>query len=150
MLWRTGIALELLMMLLGIPLAAVVYVLLRPIHKEMALLALLSNMICIAVQSACSLQLVEALFPLGRNAYLTTFTPGQLQAMTALTMKAHLFGFGIALLMSGPFFLVAGYLIFTSEYLPKRLASSTSWPEWPTCSMVSYWCSRLSSPVARS
>lgn len=121
MLWRTGIAMELLMMIIGIPLAVILYVLLRPVHKELALLALLFNMICIAVQSACSIQLVEALFPLGRNAYLTAFTPGQLQAMTALAMKAHLFGFGIALLLCGPFFFVMGYLIFTSAYLPKSI-----------------------------
>lgn len=121
MLWRTGIAMELLMMLIGIPLALVLYVLLRPVHKELALLALLFNMTCIAVQSACSIQLVEALFPLGRNAYLTAFTPGQLQAMTALAMKAHLFGFGIALLVGGPFFFVTGYLIFKSGYLPKPI-----------------------------
>lgn len=121
MLWRTGIAMELLMMIAGIPLALVLYVLMRPVHKELALLALLFNMTCIAVQSAYSLQLVEALFPLGRNAYLTAFTPGQLQAMTALAMKAHLFGFGIALLLGGPFFFITGYLIFTSDYLPKPI-----------------------------
>jgi len=64
---------------------------------------------------------VEALFPLGRNAYLTAFTPGQLQAMTALAMKAHVFGFGIALLLFGPYFFVTGYLIFMSGYLPKPI-----------------------------
>ncbi|HEX6901251.1 MAG TPA: DUF4386 domain-containing protein [Thermoanaerobaculia bacterium] len=119
MLWRTGIALELLMMIIAIPLALILYVLTRPVQKELALLALLFNIIGTAVESAYSIQLVEALFPLGSNAYLTAFTPGQLQAMTALAMKAHVFGFGIALLLFGPFFLVTGYLIFTSGYLPK-------------------------------
>jgi hypothetical protein len=121
MLWRTGIAIELLMMVIAIPLAMILYVLTRPVHKELALLALLFNVIATAVESAYSIQLVEALFPLGSNAYLTAFTPGQLQAMTALAMKAHVFGFGIALLLFGPFFLVTGYLIFTSGYLPKPL-----------------------------
>ena len=64
---------------------------------------------------------MEALFPLGRNAYLAAFTPGQLPAMTALAMKAHALGFGLALLMFGPFFLVTGYLIFASGYFPKAL-----------------------------
>ena len=119
LLWRTGIAMELLLVILGIALSVVLYVLTRPVHKELALTALLFNSIAIAVESAYSMQLVEALFPLGSNAYLTAFTPGQLQAMTALAMKAHVFGFGIALLLFGPFFLITGYLISRSGYLPK-------------------------------
>jgi hypothetical protein len=121
MLWRTGIAIELVMIIITTVVALVIYVLTRPVHKDLALLALLFYSIAIAVQSAYSIQLVEALFPLGRNAYLTAFTPGQLQAMTALAMKAHVFGFGIALLLYGPFFFVTGYLIFKSGYLPKPL-----------------------------
>lgn len=121
MLWRTGIAIELLMVILTIALAGVLYVLTRPVHRELALLALLFNVIALAVEGAYAMQLVEALFPLGRNAYLTAFTPGQLHAMTALAMKAHVFGFGIALLLFGPFFFVTGYLIFTSGYFPKPL-----------------------------
>lgn len=121
LLWRTGIAAELLLMIFGIVLAVVLYVLTRPVHKELALLALLFNVIGTAVESSYSIQLVEALFPLGKNAYLTAFTPGQLQAMTALAMKAHVFGFGIALLLFGPYFLVTGYLIFNSGYLPKPI-----------------------------
>lgn len=121
MLWRTGIAIELLMVILTIALSLVLYVLTKPVHKELALLALLFSSIALAVESAYSVQLVEALFPLGKNAYLTAFTPGQLQAMTALAMKAHVFGFGIALLLFGPFFLVTGYLMFRSGYFPKAL-----------------------------
>ncbi len=121
MLWRTGIALELVLLVVSIPLAVVLYVLTRPVHKELALLALLFGSIATAVEAAYSMQLVEALFPLGTNAYLSAFTPGQLQAMSALAMKAHALGFGIALLLFGPFFLVTGYLIFRSGYFPKPL-----------------------------
>jgi hypothetical protein len=121
LLWRTGIALELLLVITGIALSVVLYVLTRPVHKELALMALLFNSIAIAVESAYSMQLVEALFPLGSSGYLAAFTPGQLQAMTALAMKAHVFGFGIALLLFGPFFFITGYLMFTSGYLPKPL-----------------------------
>jgi hypothetical protein len=121
MLWRAGIAIELLMMILAIALSVILYVLMRPVQNELALMALLFNSMAIALESAYSIQLVEALFPLGRSAYLTEFTPGQLQAMTALAMKAHVFGFGISLLLFGPFLLIMGYLIFKSGYLPKPL-----------------------------
>lgn len=121
MLWRAGIAAELLLVVLAIGLAVGLYVLTRPVHPELALLALLFNSVATTVESAYSIQLVEALFPLGSNTYLTAFTPGQLQAMTALAMKAHVFGFGIALLLFGPYFLVTGYLVLRSGYLPKPI-----------------------------
>lgn len=121
MLWRTGIVLELMLLILSIGLAVVLYVLTRPVHKELALLGMLFNAIAIAVEGAFSIQLVEALFPLGSNAYLAAFTPGQLEAMTALAMKTHVFGFGIALLLFGPYFFITGYLLFTSGYFPKPI-----------------------------
>jgi hypothetical protein len=120
-LWRTGIAIEMAMVIITIVLSVILYVLTRPVNRELALLALLFSSVAVTVESAYAMQLVEALFPLGKNAYLAAFTPAQLQAMTALAMKAHVFGFGIALLMFGPFFLATGYLIFKSDYLPKPL-----------------------------
>lgn len=121
MLWRSSIAIELLMGIITIVLAVILYVLTRPVHKELALMALLFGSIATAVESAYSMQLVEALFPLSKSAYMNAFTLAQLQAMTAMAMKAHVLGFGIALLLFGPFFLVTGYLIFTSGYLPKPI-----------------------------
>lgn len=121
MLWRTGIATELLLVMLSTVLAVILYVLTRPVHKELALMALVFYVIGLAVENAYAIQLVEALFPLGKSAYLTAFTPGQLQAMTTLAMKTHTFGFGIVLLVLGPFFFLTGYLIFTSGYLPKTI-----------------------------
>lgn len=121
MLWRTGIVVELVMMILSIAMAVIFFVLLRPVHRELALMALLFNAIAIAVESAYTIQLVEALFPLGTSSYLTAFTPAQLHAITALAMKAHIFGFGVALLLFAPFLLLAGYLMFRSGFLPKTL-----------------------------
>lgn len=121
LLWRAGVAIEMVMVIITIVLSMVLYVLSRPVHKELALLALLFNVVACAVEGAYAIQLIEALFPLGKGAYLGAFTPAQLQAMTALAMKAHVFGFGIALLLFGPFFFVTGYLIFKSGFWPKPI-----------------------------
>jgi hypothetical protein len=120
-LWRIGIAAELVMMMASIALSVVLYVLIRRVHQELALLALVTNAVAIAVESAYAIQLLEALFPLGKSAYLSAFTPAQLEAMTALSMKSHVFGFGIALLLFGCFCLLMGYLLYTSRYFPKLL-----------------------------
>ncbi len=121
LLWRLGIAAELVMIVVTIVLAVILCVLTKPVHKELALLAMVFGLVATAVEAAYSMQLVEALFPLGSNAYLAAFTPAQLQAMMALAMKAHVIGFGIGLLLFGPFFFVTGYLAFVSGYFPKTL-----------------------------
>src|SRR6266540_7501615 len=120
-LWRFGIASEMILGICTIALALILYVLLRPVSRDLALLATFFNLIAIAVETAYSLQLVEALFPLGDAAYLKAFTSEQLYAMSSLSIKAHGEGFGIALLFFGPFFFVAGYLIFKSGYFPKAI-----------------------------
>lgn len=121
LLWRLGIAAELVMIVITVALAVILYVLTKPVHEELALLAMIFGLVATAVEAAYSMQLVEALFPLGSNAYLAAFTPAQLQAMMALAMKAHVIGFGIGLLLFGPFFFVTGYLAFVSGYFPKTL-----------------------------
>ena len=120
-LWRFGIASELFQGICAVVLALIIYVLTRPVSKDLALLAAFFNLIAIAVESAYSLQLVEALFPLGSAAYLKAFSPEQLNAMAYLSLKTHVYGFGIALLLFGPFFLATGYLIFKSGYFPKAI-----------------------------
>src|SRR5207253_7253705 len=79
------------------------------------------GLVAVAVETAYSLHLLEALFPVGHAAYLKAFTPDQLAAMASLSIRAHSMGFGIALLFFGPFFLVAGYLVFKSGYFPKAI-----------------------------
>jgi Domain of unknown function (DUF4386) len=41
--------------------------------------------------------------------------------MTSLSLKSHDIGYGIGLLLVGPFFLVAGYQIFRSTYFPRAI-----------------------------
>ncbi len=120
-LWRLGIASELFLGICTIALTLILYALLRPVNRELALLATFFSLIASAIEAAYSLQLVEALSPLGNAAYLKAFTPEQLNAMASLAIKAHADGFGIALLFFGCFFPVAGYLIFKSGYFPKAI-----------------------------
>jgi len=121
LLWRFGIASELLLAIITIVLGFITYILTRPVSKDLALLALIFNIVAIAVETGYSLQLVEALFPLGNHAELKAFTPGQLYGLTSLSIFAHSIGFAIALFLFSPFFLVTGYLVYSSGYFPKAL-----------------------------
>lgn len=121
MLWRLGIAFEMLMVIITICLTLVIYVLTRPVNKNLALLAAFFGLLATGVQAAYSLHLIEALFPAGNTKYLNAFSAEQLNAMTSLSIKTHGLGFAIALLLFGPFFFITGYLIYLSGYLPKFL-----------------------------
>jgi Domain of unknown function (DUF4386) len=120
-LWRLGIAGELFLLICSVVLALILYVLTRPVSKDLALLAAFFNLISISIEAAYSLQLVEALFPLGNAGYLKAFAPAQLHAMASLSARSHVYGFGVALVFFGCFCLVIGYLIFRSGYLPKAV-----------------------------
>ncbi|MEO7433425.1 MAG: DUF4386 domain-containing protein [Dokdonella sp.] len=118
MLWRVGVAAELVLLVCATGLALVEYVLLRPVDRRFALLALLLGMLSIAVEAMSALSLSATLVPLGSASYLKAFAPEQLNAMAYLSIKAFENGFGVSLIFFGFECLVTGYLIFRSGYLP--------------------------------
>ena len=120
-LWRFGIASEFLVVICTILLAMVYFYLLKPVSKELNLLAALFRLTAIIVQTVSLIYLVTALFPLANAAFAKPFTPEQLYALTSLAIRSHGYGYSVALLFTGCTFLVHGYLIFKSGYLPKAL-----------------------------
>ncbi len=120
-LWRFGIVAEFLALIGAIALAMIYFVLLKPVSRELNLLATFLRIVAIAVQTVAVLNLDVALFPLGNAAYLNAFTPEQRHALAILAIKAHGHGYGLALLFFGSCFLVHGRLIFKSGFLPKLL-----------------------------
>jgi hypothetical protein len=120
-LWRIGIAGDLIMHVCDVPVMLVLYVLLRPVNRNLALLAVLFNLVQTAVLVANKLNLLVPLFLLGSQDYLTALAPGQRQALAYVFLKTHDYGFGIGLIFFGFVCLVEGYLIFKSGYLPGIL-----------------------------
>lgn len=119
LLWRVGIATDIIMHVCDVVLMLVFYVLLRPVNKNLALLVVLFNLIQTAVMVAYKLNVVQTLFLLGTADYLKAFTPQQLHALAYISIRSDGYGFGIGLIFFGFECLVLGYLIFTSGYLPK-------------------------------
>jgi Domain of unknown function (DUF4386) len=121
LLWRVGIAADLIMHICDLPVMLILYFLLKPVNKKLALLNLLMNLIQTAVLVANKLNLVMVLFLLGNGKYLQTFNPNQLSTLSYLFIKLHDFGFGIGLIFFGFVCLMEGYLIFKSTYFPKAI-----------------------------
>lgn len=120
-LWRFHIAAELFLLICAVGLLLILFILLRPVSRDLALLAVFFNLVSIGVEATITLDLLRALFPLGNAGYLEAFTPPQLHAMASLSLRSHAHGFGVSLVFFGCFCLVVGYLIFRSGYFPKAL-----------------------------
>lgn len=120
-LWRFGIAAELVLLMCAVALLLIFFVLLRPVSRELALLAVFFNLISIGLEAAATLHLVEALFPQGNGAYLRAFEPAQLNAMAYLSVRSFDNGFAVSLAFFGCVCLLLGYLIFRSGFLPQAL-----------------------------
>ena len=121
LLWRIGIAGDLLMHVCDLPLMLILYVLLRPVNKDLALLAVLFNLIQTAVLVANKMNLLMPLFLLGDADYLKALDPNQLHAQAYLSIKLHGYVFNVGLIFFGFACLLYGHLISRSGYLPKFL-----------------------------
>jgi hypothetical protein len=121
MLWRIGIAGDLLMHLCDLILAIVYYNLFKSVNKNLALLSVMFGLIQTSVLVANKLNLVMPLLLLSNETYTKAFEPQQLQALSYLFVQAHGYGFGIGLIFFGFECLIDGYLIFKSGFLPKFL-----------------------------
>ncbi len=111
------------MHLCDVPVMIVFYVLLEPINRTLALLAVLFNVVQTAVLVANKMALVIPLFLLGDAAYLKAFGQQQLHALAYVSLRAHDYGFGFGLIFFGVVCLIQGYLIRRSGYLPKALGA---------------------------
>jgi hypothetical protein len=120
-LWRFGIAAEFFLLICAVALTLIFFVLLRPVNRDLALLAVFFNLVSVAIEAAVQLYLLGALFPLGKAEYLRAFEPEQLYALASLSVKSHSYGFGVALIFFGCVCLIDGYLIFRSGYFPKTI-----------------------------
>ena len=121
LLWRMSMAGDLLMHVCDVGLVLVFYILLKPVNKYLALLAVLFNLIQTAVLVANKLNLLMPLFLLGNSDYLKSFEPKQLYTLTYLSIRSHGYGFGFGLIYFGFECVVLGYLIIRSTYLPKLI-----------------------------
>jgi Domain of unknown function (DUF4386) len=121
-LFRCGIAGDLVMHLTDVPMTVIFYVLLRPVSRDLSLLAALFGMLQTAVLCANKLNLIMVLLLLGGSPSLKVFDPNQLQALASLSMTLHEDGFGVGLIFFGASCLVTAFLMFRSGYFPKALA----------------------------
>ena len=120
-LWRIGFAATLVMLVCAVAVLLILYVLLRPVSRNTALLAVFFNLVSISIEGINDLLHLAAVVILSGADYLKAFAPGQLHALALLSLKLFDNGYGISLVFFGFFCICAGYLIFKSTFLPRVL-----------------------------
>lgn len=124
LLFRVGIVIDLVLFTCGVILALALFILLRTIHKHLALLALILLSIQAAISVVIEFTSFIALLLLGGEGYLSAFNPEQLQAFVGLFLSLRPAGYNLAILFFSPGAIIFAYLFFKSRFIPRALAAS--------------------------
>ncbi|MCA8830709.1 DUF4386 domain-containing protein [Hymenobacter pini] len=120
-LWQSSVLGNLLVVVSAVPLMWIEYILLRPVSKPVALLALLLNTTSLAVEAVSKVFLLLVLPTLTTPEYGQALGAQGPAVLASLALKSHDVAFNIALIFFGATCLLNGYLIFRSGFLPKLL-----------------------------
>ena len=118
---RLGFAGYLAEALCDVTLTLLFYVLLRPVQRDLSLLAAFFGLIGTSVFAASELCFYAASLVVGHGGALAAFTPGQVQALAGLFLRIYGLGSSAFLAFGGAGALVLGFLVVRSGYLPKAL-----------------------------
>jgi hypothetical protein len=118
-LFRLGFAAYLLEGLSDAALAAFFYLLLRPVRRDLALVAAFLGLVSVSVFAVTQLSYFNARLPLLESEYLKTFSPEQLNTLSLLMVKLYTNSHGLFMAFYGIPAVLRGYLIYRSGFLPK-------------------------------
>jgi hypothetical protein len=104
-----------------IALVLILYVLLKHVHKNLALLATFFGLVGTAEFAAAELFYLAPRLILADVGYLKTFSPDQINALALLSLKLFAYGGAMFTALYGLAWVIRGYLMFRSGYLPKFL-----------------------------
>ena len=120
-LFRAGIASMLIVFVLDVVAILALYVVLKPVNRNLSLLAAFFGLIHVAIAGLNLLTDFLALLLLSGADYLTVFETDQLHALVLLFLDAHEYGWWIGIVFFSLHVFLLGYLVFKSGYFPRIL-----------------------------
>jgi Domain of unknown function (DUF4386) len=121
-LFRLGFAAYLVEAFSDLVLAWLFYVLLRPVHRDLALLSALFGLVSMSLFAVTKMFYFSAPMFLEESRYVTGFSPEQHEALAKLFLSLYGGLSGLFMLFYGTAWIIRGYLTFKSGYLPRFLA----------------------------
>jgi len=119
--FRLGLVVALTSGFLFLMVAWGLYVLLRPVNAQLAMLFLLLNAVGVAIQGASFLSLVSAMLPGDAASHMQAYSAEQLEGLAYLSISVYKTGFVTAQLFFGTWLFPLGYLVYKSGFLPRFL-----------------------------
>ncbi|MEA2764823.1 MAG: hypothetical protein QOK07_1227, partial [Gemmatimonadaceae bacterium] len=123
LLFRAGFAAYLVEAVCDISLSLVMYEIIKPVRKDLALLAAFFGLVATAVFAVAELFYFGSSLIVGGAGSLKSFSPDQLNDLGLLSLKMYGLGSGIFMVFYGLATFLRGYLIYRSGYLPKALGA---------------------------
>jgi hypothetical protein len=121
-LFRLSIVGDLLTYILVMVLTWALYVLLRPVNRNLALLGAFFRLSELAVLSVATVNSLLILKLLSGASYLKAFEPGQVQSLVMLAYNTQGLGMTVGFVLLGLGSAIYAYLLLKSRYVPKALA----------------------------
>ena len=122
-LFRVGIATDIATFTGVVVLTWALYVLLRPVNRNLAVLAVLLRLAEVAIHYVATLFSMVALVLLSGVDYLKTFQPDQLDTLARVALGTQGAGMNLGFILLGLGSTVFAYLLLRSGYVPKVLAA---------------------------
>lgn len=120
-LFRAGLLADSIMFLSDVALAVLLYVLLKPVGKVIALIAMSFRLTQTAVIAMNLLNYYAAILILDGSDYSEAFGTTEAAGLASFFLDLHAHGYDLGLLLFGLHCVLLGYLIFRSRYLPRML-----------------------------
>lgn len=120
-LFRAGLAADIVMFIADIAIAVVLYQLLRPLSRTLSMLAAAFRITQTAVIGLNLLNMLQAVRIIDDADYLGSFGTDQTDTLALLYLDAHKYGYILGLAFFGASTMIIGYLALTSEQMPGRL-----------------------------
>ena len=120
-LFRLGFAAYLIEAFSDIVLAWLFYVLLKPVHRELALLSAFFGLVSMSLFAVTKMFYFAAPMFLGASKYLAAFSPDQRASLAGLFLSLYARLSGLTMLFYGTAWIIRGCLAFRSAYLPRFL-----------------------------
>lgn len=119
---RVGLAAELVTIAGVIPLIVGLYLVLKPIGRDLALLALSWRLVENCVLAALAFASFTAVTLVGGGPFMASADPRQTEAFVYALMRVHTWGFQFGFLFLGLGQILFSYLWWKSRYVPRWLA----------------------------
>ena len=118
-LFRLGFVSDLVMSTMFFVYGYVLYLIFKPVNKNLSLFLLLCAVISVAMFCQNSLNLFAALELLTKTDYSEAFQPSQLEVLAVFFQNIHIKGYYVNQIFFGLYLLPLGYMIVRSGIVPK-------------------------------